>query len=220
MNSGSVLEIEGLSLRYGERQVLNGFSMRLAPGEKVTVCGPSGVGKSTLLRCVIGLAVPQAGTVTVFGQRLDAVSVWTARRRMAYVAQEPDFGPGTARAALERPFSFRANASLRDNLTRIPEWMARFRLPADLLDKETAALSGGERQRLALVLALLLERPLWLLDEISSGLDPENRQTVIDAVARLDGVAVLAVSHDREWQAALPRTVAMAPPEPIRKAER
>ncbi len=181
--------------------------MQVMPGEKIGIKGPSGCGKSSLLRCIMGLVVPRRGVIRIFGQPLDATNVWQARRTMAYVPQEPDFGTMTARNALELPFAYRANASQRDNLKRLPAWCADFGLPNSLLDHRTDNLSGGEKQRLALVAALLLRRPLLLLDEITSGLDEGNRAKVIAHLTRRDDLTILAVSHDPTWLAAMDRIV-------------
>ncbi len=205
------IDIENLGVAYDGRWVLRGFSLRVARGEKVTLTGPSGVGKSTVLRCVLGLVVPQEGEVRVLGRTVDGRSVWEVRKDLAYVAQEPDLGPGTAREVIERPFSYRANAHLRANIERIGEWFERFRLPPDLLDKDMGTLSGGEKQRVALVSVMLLDRPILLLDEASSALDPANKQTVTDALRSARDLTVLSVSHDVEWRALSNRTIELAP---------
>ncbi len=195
----AALELEGLGVRFDGRWVLRGFSLRLDPGEKVVLTGPSGTGKSTVLRCAMGLAVPDEGGVRVFGEPMDGRSVWALRRRMAYVAQEPDLGPGTAGEAVRRPFGYRANAALRGNLDRLPALLERFHLAPDLLAKETSALSGGEKQRFAIIVALLLDRSIVLLDEASSALDADNRKRVTDGFAADASTTVLAVAHDETW---------------------
>lgn len=201
MHSHSVaIEIEDLGVRYDERWVLRNVALRLRPGEKVTVTGPSGCGKSTLLRCVLGLAMPQEGSVKVFDEPVNARTVWATRRRLAYVAQEPDLGTGTARKAIERPFTYKANTPLRGNLTLLPSLLERFNLAEALLDKDTATLSGGEKQRVALISAILLNRPIVLLDEASSALDATNQRAVVDYFREKADLTVLSVSHDTEWQ--------------------
>jgi putative ABC transport system ATP-binding protein len=206
------IEIDHVGVRYDGRWVLKDFSLGLARGEKVTLTGPSGAGKSTVLRCVLGLVVPQEGSVRVFGRPVDERHVWQVRRQLAYVAQEPDLGAGTAREVLERPFHYKANAPLRGNLGRTIELLERFCLPAPLLDKEIATLSGGEKQRIALISAILLDRPVVLLDEASSALDRENKQAVAGFFREVRDLTVLSVSHDTEWQAFSERVVHLSRP--------
>ena len=204
------IEIEKLGVRYDGRWVLRGFGLEVLVGEKVSLMGASGSGKSTVLRCVLGLVVPGEGSIRVLGRAVDGRGVWETRRSLAYVAQEPDLGAGTAREALERPFDYRANASLRGNLARLPELLDRFKLPLPLLDKEMSALSGGEKQRIALVSAILLDRPIVLLDEASSALDKDNKQAVAEYLQQAEGLTVLSVSHDTEWLGFSERVVDLA----------
>ncbi len=206
------VEIDRVGVRYDGRWVLRGLSLQLARGEKVTLTGPSGAGKSTVLRCVLGLVVPQEGSVRVFGRPIDEHQVWEVRRQLAYVAQEPDLGPGTVREVLERPFLYRANVALRGNLERTGEFLERFCLPAALLGKETATLSGGEKQRIALISAILLDRPVVLLDEASSALDRESKRAVAGYFQEMRNLTVLSVSHDSEWQAFSERVIHLSRP--------
>jgi putative ABC transport system ATP-binding protein len=204
------LEIAGLLVRLGGRTILEGVSLSLARGEKVMLTGTSGSGKSTVLRCALGLVLPDAGCVRIFGETLTPHTVWSLRRRMAYVAQEPDLGSGTVRAVIERPFTYKANAPLRENLEQVPALMERFQLPRFLLDKDMKTLSGGEKQRVALVSAIVLGRELLLLDEASSALDEKNRQAVTGFFSQADDLTVLSVSHDTEWREFSNRTVDLA----------
>ena len=79
--------------------------------------------------------------------------------------------------------------------------VARFRLPRDILDARIGDVSGGERQRLALIRALLLDRRVLLLDEVTSALDDDSKEVVMDAVLGSEATTVLAVSHDAAWRA-------------------
>ena len=172
--------------------------MALKAGEKAVLVGPSGCGKSTVLRCLLGFVVPGAGSVYIEGEQLTAGSVWKLRRHLAYVGQEPELGSGTVRQILERPFHFHANAALRGNLGRSPELFERFGLTQQLMDKDTADLSGGEKQRIALISALLLDRRIILLDEITSALDKARTAAVLDYFRARDDLTVLFIAHDAE----------------------
>ncbi|HON92448.1 MAG TPA: ABC transporter ATP-binding protein [Sedimentisphaerales bacterium] len=192
------LEAKNVEIRFGDQAVLQGFSLSLEPGEKVLLTGPSGCGKSTVLRCFLGFVVPDAGSVSIDGVELTADTVWRLRQHVAYVGQEPDLGTGTAVQAVERPFHYRVNAGLKRNLDRIPELFERFHLGRDLLQKDVSSLSGGEKQRIALVSAILLDRRIFLLDEITSALDKVSKQSVADYFRERDDAAALIVAHDPE----------------------
>ncbi|MFO7989929.1 MAG: ABC transporter ATP-binding protein [Desulfotignum sp.] len=198
-----------LHLSFTGQHVLNDLSLSIFHGDKVTLTGPSGSGKSTVLRCILGLVMPDSGTITILGETVTRHNIWRKRRHIAYVAQEPDLGTGSVKEVIETPFSYRANAGLRDNLSRLPEIMERFNLPQPLLDKQITRLSGGEKQRTALVIAILLDRPIVLLDEASSALDTKNKQAVADYFRQAENTTVLSVAHDTEWLGFATRIVDM-----------
>lgn len=192
----NALEARGVTVRFNGQTVLHDFSFSLQAGRKAVLTGPSGGGKSTVLRCLLGFVVPESGHVAIAGTPLTAESVWGLRRRVAYVGQEPDLGVGSVRRVLERPFHYRVNAGGKGNLEHTPELFDLFGLDRSLLDKEAGDLSGGEKQRVALVSALLLDRRIFLLDEITSALDPASREAVVDYFRRREDVTALFVAHD------------------------
>ena len=187
-----------MTVRFREKSVIEGFSLRLAPGEKVILTGRSGAGKSTILKCILGFVLPAAGIIRIDGELLVRESVWRLRREMAYVAQEPDLGEGLVQDVLERPFTYRANFHLRGNLKRTTDLFERLLLPVELLDKEISSLSGGEKQRVALISAILLDRRIFLLDEVSSALDETSERAIAQFFSSDDQVTVLSVSHNRQ----------------------
>ncbi len=196
---GSILEINDLTIQFGNKVILKEFSLYVASGKKVVITGESGRGKSTILRSILGFVRPVRGSISILGRLLTEETVWDLRRLMAYVPQEPDLGDGLLKNSIERPFSFRANSHLRDNLKRVPEFFRQFSLPMDLLDKRATSLSGGEKQRIALIIALLLNRDILLLDEPTSALDDKNSKRVGDFLFSLKETTVLCVSHNRDF---------------------
>lgn len=190
--------IDSLCLSLGGRPVLDGFSMRVDEGETVVLAGESGSGKSSVLSCLLGFLFPDSGRILVRGDILCPKSSWLLRRSMALVQQEPDLGDDRVEDWLRDPFSFRANAALRPNLARLPFLLDLVRLPSSILAQKGPDLSGGEKQRVALVAALLLDRPILLLDEPTSALDPDSRRAVYSCLSGLEGKSILMVSHDSD----------------------
>lgn len=192
------LRAQDLSVAFGAGTVLDGFSIEIAAGRKILMTGASGCGKSTLLKCFLGLAVPMSGSVSVCGQPLTPATVWSLRTRIAYVAQEPDLGCGTVRQAVERPFHYRANAHLVNSPDKLVELMEMFGLGRDLLNKNVSKLSGGEKQRMALIVAMMLDRPILLLDEPTSALDVRSRDILSRHLLSRANLTALVVTHDTD----------------------
>ncbi len=191
-----ILELHHIRLTARGRVLLDGFSLTLERGARCTLTGPSGSGKSTLLRCILGFTEPAAGEIRIFGAPLSPRTVWPLRRKMAWVPQEPELGNGTALEAIIRPLRYRANRGLGARGRRIRELAAHFGLPEDVLGTPVTKLSGGEKQRVALIAALVLDRPLLLLDEASSALDPDSRAVVAAHLRSLEKTAIVSVAHD------------------------
>lgn len=209
MDGPNALAINELTVRMDGQTVLKDFSLSVPAGGKALLTGPSGCGKSTVLRCLLGFVTPQAGSVHIAGERLTTESVWRVRRYLAYVGQEPDLGSGAVRDILQQPFHYRANAALRDNLRRVPELFDTFGLAQALLNKNIGDLSGGERQRIALISALLLDRRIFLLDEVTSALDPASKQKVLGYFQSRADATALFVAHDAEWFSFVDQVVTM-----------
>jgi len=206
---------ENVALHGGKRLLTRGFSGGVERGRRVALCGPSGCGKSTFLKAVLGFAVPTEGTICVDGLELSPRTVWQVRRRIAYVPQEADIGGcATVRDVLLQPFAYAANVGHVPASDRVVDLLMRTGLDPAVLDQAPTVLSGGEKQRVALVAALLLDRPLLLLDEPTSALDAAAATAVRRLLQELRDTAVLVVTHDPDvldgWDAVLSLEVAHA----------
>jgi polar amino acid transport system ATP-binding protein len=198
--SEAILELDGVVKRFGEQEVLRGVSLTLHRHEVVCLIGASGSGKSTLLRCANLLEPLDAGTVSLFGQRLDdpLIDPDLVRRRIGMVFQSYNLFPhlsvldnvllGPVRA-LKRPRE-EVRAEALDLLGRI----GLAERASDFPDR----LSGGQQQRVAIVRSLAMRPALLLLDEVTSALDPSLVGEVLDLLADLahQGTTMLIATHE------------------------
>jgi len=209
MKKNTVLEISDLSLRFKEKRLFHNLVLSLEKGEKATITGKSGSGKTSLLKCILGFSRPDSGTIAINGIVLTEQTVWKARQDIGFVPQEPDLGDLTVLEFLQHPFSFKANKTLNWDEIFLHELMHAFHLEKDLLQKKASLLSGGEKQRIALLSSLLLKREIYLLDEATSALDDETRKAVIEYLRDQEKVTFLFVSHDKEIKGMSHKTITL-----------
>lgn len=189
------IAINNLSLAYDGNTLFEDISFEVRSGQKVCISGPSGCGKSSLLRAMLGFVLPQAGTITIDNQPVNNKTVWSLRHKITYVTQESDLGSLSVLERIRCPFDYKANAHLQLQMDAVDAYFEQFKLSRKLLTKQTTDLSGGEKQRIAIVIALLLDRPLLLLDEPTSALDKESKQILRDVLTDLQKT-VLFISHE------------------------
>ena len=202
--SDSIFEVDHLSLAYpGSRggpapSILDDVSFTVERGRALTLVGPSGSGKSSLLRCLNRLVEPTSGTVRFDGRDIRSFDPRALRRRVALVMQTPVLFEGTVRENLRvRPADVPGDFS-EDRLSAM---LAEVGLEPDLLDRDAATLSGGEKQRVTMARALLRDPQALLLDEPTSALDPPNALLVVETVSRIRttrGLSIVAVTHQPE----------------------
>ncbi len=200
--SEAIVEIKGLKKSFGELEVLSGIDLAIHPGEVVCVIGPSGSGKSTLLRCINLLEQPTGGTITVAGtqvfgdgkpQNLDQL-----RREVGMVFQQFNLFPhlsAVENVALAQVRVLGRSKGEADRKSR--ELLSRVGLDAKV-DEYPDRLSGGQQQRVAIARALAMDPEVMLFDEVTSALDPELVQGVLDVMRELadSGMTMISVTHE------------------------
>lgn len=222
------LAIEGLRKVFGPMTVLDGVSFDVRPGEIFVLMGPSGSGKSVLLKHIVGLEQPTAGRVTING--LDASDEQTREKiRMALVFQAGAlFNSMTVYdnlALYPREHRLAKESGIRDKVMRALQILSL----ENAAQKYPAELSGGMKKRVAIARALVMEPQLMLYDEPTSELDPVMSATISEVIATLREqyhVTTIVVSHDRDLALSIAdrvgilmggRLLALARPEELRQ---
>ncbi|MGY1714628.1 ABC transporter ATP-binding protein [Geodermatophilus sp. SYSU D01106] len=203
------LVLDGLVRRFGGAAVLAGVDLTVPAGGVVALLGPSGTGKSTVLRLVAGLDTPDAGRVSAGGRDLTGLA--PERRGTALVGQRPRLFPHLSvldNVAFPLAVAGRRRRAARAEAAGYLDLVGL----ADLAGRRPATLSGGQEQRVALARALAAAPAVLLLDEPFSALDPGVREGMHRLLADLRGAVsptVLLVTHDRQEAAAVADTVAV-----------
>jgi ATP-binding cassette, subfamily C, bacterial CydC len=203
--SGAVrVALEGVTARYGPDapQVLEGFDLALAPGQRVALVGPSGAGKTTVTSLLLRFLDPVGGRVTIDGRDVRDLRQEDVRATFALAGQDAHVFDSTIRENLrladqeatdDEFLAALGKARLRDWVETLPEGLDT------LVGEDGARLSGGQRQRLVVARALLADAPVLILDEPTAQLDPDTAEALVtDVLAAADGRSVLLVTHRPE----------------------
>jgi phospholipid/cholesterol/gamma-HCH transport system ATP-binding protein len=198
--TGVSLQVHGLRKKFGGQEVLKGIDLDVQPGEIFVIMGPSGSGKSVLLRHLIGLEAPDAGEILINGESVESAAI-AAKYRMALVFQS---------GALLNSLTVGENVGLylAEHRLKSPEEIDRIvaeKLQAvglnDATDKMPNELSGGMKKRVSIARALVIEPQLILYDEPTSELDPLSAVVIGEEILELKEqicVTSIVVSHDRD----------------------
>jgi len=192
------LAVDGIEAGYfADVPILNGASLRIGPGEMVTIVGPNGAGKSTLVKVVIGLLPPWTGTVRLCGEDVTRRKPHAiVARGVGYVAQRDNvFATMSVAENLELGALALRSGSAASRQAAMLELFPRL---AERRGQPAGTLSGGERQMLALARALMADPELLILDEPSAGLSPAAVDLIFAKIAEINatGVAVLMVEQN------------------------
>jgi len=189
-----LIKFENIYVKKKDKVVLNHISGEIREGDRVLITGPSGSGKTTLLKTLLFFDYPETADIRFQNQKIGKKDIHHYRSSFGYIGQNPPAFTGKTSSLMR--FMVR---DIVEKQNRLKELMVFFSLEDELLESAFVSLSNGEKQRINIIISLLLNRNIYLLDEITSNLDPENVQKTIRCFSRED-FTCLVVSHQEEWQ--------------------
>lgn len=200
----AIAEIGHLEKSFGSNKVLNDISFKIENGENIVVLGKSGSGKSVLIKCLVGLIEPDAGSVILFGEttsNLNNEELNVLRKRVGFLFQSGAlYDSMTVRENLEFPLRDLKSKEKAEIDTLVIEALKNVGLE-EAVDKMPSELSGGMRKRVGLARALMLKPELILYDEPTTGLDPitskEISKLILDVQKKYNTASII-ITHDVE----------------------
>jgi len=185
-----MIEIKDLHKRFGKNQVLKGIDLDIHQGGIFAILGPNGSGKTTLIKSILGMVIPQSGTISLKGKTIK--KDWKYRNEIDYLPQIANFPNNlSVKELIKMIKDLRANYTIKDQ-----SLIELFKLES-FLDKKLGNLSGGTKQKVNLVLTFMFDSPLIILDEPTTGLDPISliRLKNLIHAEKEKGKTILITSH-------------------------
>ena len=193
----SILSLTDISYQVEQRQILNKVNLEVQAGDFLTLTGPSGGGKSTLLKIIASLISPSDGEIIFQGQNQRDYEITTYRQLVSYCFQQPSLFGQTVADNLQFPFVIRNEASSQ---VQIEQALTKVNLPTSYLNKNITELSGGEKQRVALLRNTMFLPKILLLDEVTVGLDARSIEIVHQFIKQLwqeAGLTIIQITHNQ-----------------------
>lgn len=191
----SLIEFSNINLKYEDKTIFKDFNLSIEEGEKVIILGKSGNGKSSLIKMLLGFQSFDSGSIIYNNKIVLDSDFRNLRNNFAYVNQDVTLRQGNVRGVLKEISEFSNNTYNGDFDDKLADY---FDFSVSLLDKNVEELSGGERQRLGIIIAIMLDRPIFLLDEVTSSLDRALKEKTVSYFAE-SRKTVISISHDSQW---------------------
>ena len=204
-NRVPVIEINNLRKSFGKQKVLEDLTLQLFEGENLVVLGKSGSGKSVLIKCIVGLLIPDSGTINVLGEKvndLKSEGLGELRKKIGFLFQSGAlYDSMTVKQNLEFPLlRIRKDLTQKEIKEKIEEVLENVGL-SDALNKMPSQLSGGMRKRISLARTIVVDPLIMLYDEPTTGLDPVTSDEIsllINNVQKKYKTSSIIITHDIE----------------------
>ena len=192
----NIFELTDLSYQVGDKKILKNINLNIEQGKYITFVGPSGSGKSTLMRILASMISATSGEALFNGKKISSYEPTEYRRRVSYAFQQPTLFGKTVKDNLEFPYIVRGKEFDWEQVTKFLNYV---NLDESYIDKSVNDVSGGEKQRIALLRNLIFPPEVLITDEVTTGLDADNKEIVHNILNKFnqdDGLTILRVTHD------------------------
>lgn len=198
-----MIKFNDVSIHYNGSAILKNIAFDIFPGEKVLVGGKSGIGKSSVIKAILGFT-DYKGEIQVNGLSVNSNNIEKIRKLVTYMPQEINMPMSSVKEFFN--FSMTWGTTKKGTKKQAFDLLGKFKIEKGLLDKQISEISGGQKQRILLAACIAQDKPVLLLDEPDSSVDSDNKSIIRDYLLDLDKTIVI-ISHDLEWSKHVDKTI-------------
>lgn len=190
------ISVENITIKFAEKEIFKKFSLNINKGEKILIYAPSGKGKSTFLKVLMGFEKINFGKIFIEGLELNEKNIKNIRENLGYLPQNIHFQNLKVCELINEILNYKNNKKGFEIENKINYLISYFSLEKSILQKKIENISGGEKQRIGFIMMILLDKKIWILDEITSSLDQDTKEKVIEYIINTNKTVIM-VSHDK-----------------------
>ncbi len=202
-----MIECENIKIEIDKKLILNDVSFKIKSGEKLLITGESGSGKTSLIRTLLFFENFN-GTIKYDGEKIGIENIEKYRSHIGYIGQKIPAFNQNVESFLKIQNNFKANENKKFEADRMLDLLGKLNFEKSILKTKFNNLSGGEKQRIAVIGVLLLNKPIYIFDEITSALDKKNIDSLISVIMQ-ETNTIISVSHNKEWERYCSRIIKM-----------
>jgi len=197
-----MIQLKDISLSFSGLTVFQDLSLTIAAGQNVCLSGPSGKGKSSVLKMLQGYLLPDSGSIYINDKELNSINIWDIRSQITYVPQNINLPVDNGEELLRM-------LDARERKDAAHSYVGLLDLSPEMLSKRFDKMSGGQKQRVVIAVCLSLDRSILLLDEQTSSLDDEAVKKLAAVLKKVENVTIVSASHNPIWMNAADKTITL-----------
>ena len=187
-----MIRMEHISLNFGNKSIFKDLNIQIKKGEKVSISGESGRGKTSLLKLILGFVLPDSGEIFVNGSVLSSKSANQLRKDIAWVPQNINLPVKTGKELMQL-------LNIDEKKEQIANYLDGLGLDAGIIGKDFTKISGGQKQRLVISIILGLDKSIILMDEPTASLDEKSIKLLLNVIDSMEGKTIISASHHQGW---------------------
>ncbi len=201
-----MIQLENVNVIKQDTAILKDINLTIGKGDKILLKGESGSGKSTLIKSLLFFEHFQ-GRLLFCGETVTREGLCSYRQHSGYIGQTVPRFNENVRDFLLIPYQFKANKKLIFDSQQMLQLLNALHFEETVLDKNFSELSGGEKQRLMILQMLMMDKPIYFLDEVTSALDKKNIKAAVSLITGDKKRTIVSISHNQEWEERCTRVI-------------